>query len=92
MLWCILYIGYCCILYILCLQLHNAGQLVKWCLFFISSNYDAFTRRKEWPQLQHDHRQYVDQHRWPPVSYLKEVEQYEALLKRRKLTDKCSLM
>ena len=58
-------------------QQHNATQLERWCLHFIASNYLAFVRRPEFGQLKDENIEYVEKNRWPPVSYLKAVEQYE---------------
>lgn len=58
------------------LQAYNANQLADWSLFFISSNYIAFEKRAEFPQLTGENRKHVEENRWPPVSYLEELEQY----------------
>jgi len=58
-------------------QAHNANQLAGFCLHFISNNYEPMKKRKEWDSLSRKNRQYVEEHRWPPVSYLKELEEYE---------------
>ena len=67
------------------LQYYNAGQLSKWCLHFISSNYIAFCPRPEWSQLSADNLQHIEEHRWPPVDYLNEVKEYEARIEKNKL-------
>ena len=74
------------------LQLHNAEQLVNWCRFFIASNYEPFKARKEFSLLQGAHKEYVEEHRWPPVSYIKEVEEYEKLMAEANASDKCVVM
>ena len=61
----------------LLLQGHNAVQLSDWCLHFISSNYIAFKNRKEFSLLTGTNMEHVEEHRWPPVAYLKEIEEYE---------------
>ncbi|XP_067687391.1 rho-related protein racA-like [Haliotis asinina] len=58
-------------------QLHNASQLSKWCLHFISTNYIAFSKRSEFVMLKGDNRTHVEENRWPPLAYLEEVEEYE---------------
>ena len=75
-------VSYCC------LQLYNAGQLNKWCLHFISSNYIAFSTRPEWSQLSTEDLQYIEEHRWPPLDYINEVEEYEARLEEFKNSKK----
>ncbi|KAL5010407.1 hypothetical protein ScPMuIL_012712 [Solemya velum] len=63
-------------------QTHNAEQLAKWCLHFISSNYIAFEQRKEFSMLEGSNREHIEENRWPPVNYLNEVAQYEKLMKK----------
>ena len=57
-------------------QLHNASQLSAWCLHFISSNYVVFKDKEEFSHLTGDNMEYVDQHRWPPLSYEQAMEEY----------------
>ena len=72
------------------LQLHNAEQLSNWCLHFISSNYTVFLQRKEFSLLKGANLEHVEEHRWPPLAYLTEVEEYEALMKAK--GQKCAIM
>lgn len=72
-------------------QAYNATQLADWCLFFISSNYIAFEKRKEFVQLKGENRKHVEENRWPPLSYLKEVEEYNKKY-GDKTGDKCVVM
>ena len=71
-------------------QIHNEEQLSNWCLHFISSNYIAFEKRREFPLLTGSNKTHVEEHRWPPLSYLKEVEVYEQEME--KAGEKCSIM
>lgn len=71
-------------------QLYNAEQLSNWCLHFISSNYIAFEKRKEFSLLTGSNIEHVEEHRWPPLSYLEEVKQYEKEME--KMGEKCSVM
>ncbi|XP_071157447.1 rho-related protein racA-like [Mytilus edulis] len=71
-------------------QAYNANQLAGWCLHFISSNYIAFEKRQDFSKLKGDNKDHVEEHRWPPLSYLKEVEVYEAEMKKR--GEKCRIM
>lgn len=71
-------------------QTCNAIQLAKWCLFFIASNYLAFVKRQEFTQLLGENKEYVEENRWPPVSYLKEVEEYQKKYGNKE--DKCVIM
>jgi hypothetical protein len=56
-------------------QLHNASQLSAWCLHFISSNYVVFKDKEEFSQLVGDNVDYINQHRWPPLSYEQAMEE-----------------
>lgn len=73
------------------LQTYNANQLANWCLFFISSNYLAFEHRKEFRQLKGGNKSHVKENRWPPVAYLKEVDEYNKKY-GDKSGDKCVVM
>ena len=67
-------------------QDHNAKQLPKWCLRFIAKNYEKFKSRPEFEELTDDHRAFVEEHQWPPLSYTRDLEQYQAARK------KCTVM
>ncbi|XP_021345146.1 rho-related protein racA-like [Mizuhopecten yessoensis] len=71
-------------------QNYNAEQLSCWCLHFISTNYTAFQNRAEFSLLKGDNKTYIEENQWPPVSYLREVEEYEK--KWNPKGDKCSIM
>jgi len=58
-------------------QRHNAKQLAQFCLHFISVNYQPMSKRADFKTLERDNKSYVDEHQWPPLSYLKEVDKYE---------------
>ena len=80
---------------LLLLQTFNAKQLTTWCLHFISTNYDSFTRRAEFSQLTGSNLEHCSEHRWPPLSYLNELQEYEQKLKatgNKELIDRCSVM
>ena len=53
---------------------HNAKQLVGWCLHFISTNYSVFETKGDIQRLDENHATYVIDHRWPPVSYIREKD------------------
>jgi hypothetical protein len=63
-------------------QKYNAEQLANWCLHFISTNYIAFEKRSEFKELGKENRKYVEGHRWPPVKYLAEVDEYEKQMEK----------
>ncbi|XP_064634886.1 rho-related protein racA-like [Lineus longissimus] len=76
-------------------QQYNAEQLANWCLHFISTNYIAFATRPEFSALGEEYREYVEEHRWPPLEYLEEVEEYEKKLKKaseKKAGKSCLIM
>ncbi|XP_033732154.1 rho-related protein racA-like [Pecten maximus] len=58
-------------------QNYNAEQLSSWCLHFISANYTSFKNRKELSSLKEENKTYIEENQWPPLSYLREVEEYE---------------
>jgi len=70
-------------------QQHNANQLAQFCLHFISSNFQPMKKRKEFVELVGDNLKHVEEHQWPPISYLKELEEYE---KATGKSDNCCVM
>jgi len=58
-------------------QQHNAPQLAQFCLHFIASNFQPMKKRKEFSELKDENLRYLEEHQWPPISYLKELEEYE---------------
>eukprot|EP01132_Coremiostelium_polycephalum_P003298 gene3298-4130_t len=62
---------------LICAKAHNADQLTKFCLHFISSNYQPMKRRKEFNSLDDESKKYIEEHQWPPISYLRALEDYE---------------
>ena len=58
-------------------QLHGASQLSAWCLHFISSNYIIFEDKEEFSKLTGENLDYINQHRWPPLSYEQAMEDYK---------------
>ncbi len=58
-------------------QLYNSKQLAAWCLHFVASNFIAFQQRSEFKTLEGDNLKYVDEQRWPPVSYLEALEAHK---------------
>ena len=57
---------------------HNAQQLCGWCQHFISSNYSVFETKEEFSQIPEEVMEYVSQHRWPPISYLEALKEYQS--------------
>ncbi|OWF34060.1 rho-related protein racA-like [Mizuhopecten yessoensis] len=73
-------------------QKYNAKQLSRWCLHFISTNYMSFQHRLEFSSLKGDNKPYIEENRWPPTAYLREVETYEKRLKDVECSFKCSII
>jgi hypothetical protein len=73
-------------------QTQNAGQLAAFCLHFISSNYQPFKKREEFAMLKDENLKHVEEHQWPPISYLKDLETYEKEMKAFNKSDKCNIM
>lgn len=48
------------------------------------------SKRPEFATLTGDNLKYVEENQWPPVSYLKQLEEYEKAVGGK--TDKCSIM
>ena len=82
----------------LCFQAHNAKQLSRWCLHFIATNFSVFESTEEFDLVQGDNRDYVTEHQWPPLSYLKAQEEFEKKVKSSKFNSskfnscKCNIM
>ena len=79
---------------LLILQDHNSKQLPNWCLHFIAKNYAFFKSRQEFSRLTGDDLVFVEEHKWPPISYLQELSEYEAERARAqdKARRKCIIM
>ena len=59
-------------------QVHNAPQLSAWCLYFMTTNYNKLCEMypKEFKQINMTALKSIEEHRWPPVWYLKEQDVY----------------
>lgn len=69
----------------------KATQLSKFCLHFISTNYEAMINRKEWKNLQKSDEKYIEENKWPPQSYLDKLKEYEHAQNKNK-KDNCLIM
>lgn len=58
-------------------QAHNAPQLARWCLYLITTNYSDFEACDDFDLIKGDNRRHVLEHRWPPLAYLKELEEFK---------------
>lgn len=50
-------------------QMHNADQLVEWCLTCMATNYNHVCHKhtKQLRALHPENQAYLNRHRWPPV-------------------------
>lgn len=73
-------------------QLHNAHQLKDWCMNHLCANYNILCKHssKLLRSLLPENQDYLKEHRWPPVWYLKDYDYYEKCLSEREKEDKCS--
>jgi len=72
--------------------MHNANQLTDFLLHFCCTNYLALEKRSEWKDLKGANKEHVEEHRWPPVSYLKELATYEKAIGKSSEAEKCAIM
>jgi Rho family protein len=77
-------------------QGNNAPQLSNFLLHFLSTNFQTMKKRPEWKNMDPKNLKYVEENQWPPVSYLKELEEYEKAMARYSLGTEaeknCSVM
>jgi len=69
----------------------GATQLTNFCLHFLSTNYQVIKQRPDFVNLTGANLRHVEEHQWPPVSYLKELEAYGRKV-GNKDAGKCLLM
>ncbi|CAF1620758.1 unnamed protein product, partial [Didymodactylos carnosus] len=72
-------------------QKHNANQLADFCLHFISQNYEPMSKRSEWNLLTGRNLEFIEKHRWPPLSYLQQIGEYEKMVAGTEHSDKCRI-
>ncbi|XP_023159457.1 rho-related BTB domain-containing protein 1 [Ceratitis capitata] len=60
-------------------KLHNAHQLAEWCMSYLCVNYNIICKfsLKGLKALHQDNQEYLREHRWPPVWYLKDFDYYQ---------------
>ncbi|KAL7299662.1 hypothetical protein TKK_0007421 [Trichogramma kaykai] len=63
-------------------KLHNADQLADWCMNYLCVNYNRICRAspRSLKLLHPDNQEYLSEHRWPPVWYLKDYDYYQKCL------------
>ena len=45
-------------------------------------------KREEFKLLDGENLKYIEEHQWPPLSYLKELEEYEKLISKKGINEK----
>ncbi len=70
-------------------ELHQGNLLAAFLKHFIATNYGPMSRRPEFEALDSspDTKAYIEEHKWPPQSYLDELAAYEA-----KMSSKSSIL
>ncbi|XP_075160297.1 rho-related BTB domain containing isoform X1 [Haematobia irritans] len=60
-------------------KLHNAHQLAEWCMSYLCVNYNIICKYsiKGLRALHQENQEYLREHRWPPVWYLKDYDYYQ---------------
>ncbi len=55
----------------------GAKQLTTFLRHFFSVNFFAVSKRDDFANLDKDHKNYILENQWPPVSYFDQVKEYE---------------
>ncbi|XP_067013129.1 rho-related BTB domain-containing protein 1 isoform X4 [Anabrus simplex] len=74
-------------------KLHNADQLADWCMNHLCTNYNKLCKMspKLLRGLHPENQEYLSEHRWPPVWYLKDYDYYQKCATEREKEEKPSL-
>ncbi|KAK7792778.1 hypothetical protein R5R35_004888 [Gryllus longicercus] len=74
-------------------KLHNADQLADWCMNHLCTNYNKLCKMspKLLRSLHPENQDYLSEHRWPPVWYLKDYDYYQKCCMEREKEEKPSL-
>ncbi|XP_021938929.1 rho-related BTB domain-containing protein 1-like [Zootermopsis nevadensis] len=74
-------------------KLHNADQLADWCMSHLCTNYNKLCKMspKLLRSLHPENQDYLSEHRWPPVWYLKDYDYYQKCVLEREREEKPSL-
>ncbi|XP_043600862.1 rho-related BTB domain-containing protein 1 isoform X1 [Bombus pyrosoma] len=66
-------------------KLHNADQLADWCMNHLCVNYNKLCKMspRSVRLLHPENQEYLNEHRWPPVWYLKDYDYYQKCLAER---------
>ncbi|XKL61754.1 hypothetical protein PGB90_001587 [Kerria lacca] len=71
-------------------KLHNAHQLADWCMIHLCINYNKLCKMspKLLKSLHPENQNYLMEHRWPPVWYLKDSDYYIKRINEKQKEDK----
>ncbi|XP_033341611.1 rho-related BTB domain containing isoform X2 [Megalopta genalis] len=74
-------------------KLHNADQLADWCMNHLCVNYNKLCKMspRSVRLLHPENQEYLNEHRWPPVWYLKDYDYYQKCLAERDRESKPTL-
>ncbi|XP_076240454.1 rho-related BTB domain containing isoform X1 [Calliopsis andreniformis] len=74
-------------------KLHNADQLADWCMNHLCVNYNKLCKvsPRSVRLLHPENQEYLNEHRWPPVWYLKDYDYYQKCLAERDRENKPTL-
>ncbi|XP_076651333.1 rho-related BTB domain containing isoform X1 [Halictus rubicundus] len=74
-------------------KLHNADQLADWCMNHLCVNYNKLCKMspRSVRLLHPENQEYLSEHRWPPVWYLKDYDNYQKCLAERDRESKPTL-
>ncbi|KAK1122680.1 hypothetical protein K0M31_009123 [Melipona bicolor] len=74
-------------------KLHNADQLADWCMNHLCVNYNKLCKMspRSVRLLHPENQEYLNEHRWPPVWYLKDYDYYQKCLAERDRENKPTL-
>ncbi|XP_034949938.1 rho-related BTB domain-containing protein 1 [Chelonus insularis] len=74
-------------------KLHNADQLADWCMNHLCVNYNKLCKMspRSVKLLHPENQEYLNEHRWPPVWYLKDYDYYQKCLAEQNKENKPTL-
>ncbi|XP_011645538.1 rho-related BTB domain-containing protein 1 isoform X3 [Pogonomyrmex barbatus] len=74
-------------------KLHNADQLADWCMNHLCVNYNKLCKMspRSVRLLHPENQEYLNEHRWPPVWYLKDYDYYQKCLAEQARENKPTL-
>ncbi|XP_050449549.1 rho-related BTB domain-containing protein 1 isoform X3 [Cataglyphis hispanica] len=74
-------------------KLHNADQLADWCMNHLCVNYNKLCKMspRSVRLLHPENQEYLNEHRWPPVWYLKDYDYYQKCLAEQDRENKPTL-